>query len=215
SIAGLTVGMLLIALVSIGGFTVLAQRRLRSLGMLGSMGATDRLVRLVVRANGVVVGVAGALLGAAFGLVVWLAYRPGPANSAHLWMGVFGLPWLVVVLAMVLAVVVTYFGAARPARAVTRIPIVTALSGRPVPPKQVRRSAIPGVVLLVVAFIVFGVSVGAGGGAQGNLGALALGFVVLVAAVILLAPFCLTVVARLGRRTPLGERVAPLGLDRH
>src|SRR5215472_8942934 len=40
SIAALTVGMLLIALVSIGGFTVLAQRRLRSLGMLGSLGAT-------------------------------------------------------------------------------------------------------------------------------------------------------------------------------
>ena len=43
-----TVGMLLIALVSIGGFTVLAQRRMRSLGMLESMGATDRNVRLVL-----------------------------------------------------------------------------------------------------------------------------------------------------------------------
>jgi putative ABC transport system permease protein len=64
SIAGLTVGMLLIALVAVGGFTVLAQRRLRSLGMLASLGATDKHVRLVVRANGAVVGVAGALLGA-------------------------------------------------------------------------------------------------------------------------------------------------------
>ena len=36
-----TVGMLLIALVAVGGFTVLAQRRLRSLGMLGALGATD------------------------------------------------------------------------------------------------------------------------------------------------------------------------------
>ena len=52
-----TVGMLLIALVAVGGFTVLAQRRLRSLGMLGALGATDRNIRLVVRANGVVVGV--------------------------------------------------------------------------------------------------------------------------------------------------------------
>ena len=33
-----TVGMLLIALVAVGGFTVLAQRRLRSLGMLGALG---------------------------------------------------------------------------------------------------------------------------------------------------------------------------------
>src|SRR5215472_3097781 len=42
STAGLVVGMLLIALVAVGGFTVLAQRRLRSLGMLASTGATDR-----------------------------------------------------------------------------------------------------------------------------------------------------------------------------
>src|SRR5262249_40400473 len=63
-----TVGMLLIALVGVGGFTVLAQRRLRSLGMLGSLGATDRNIRLVVRANGVVVGVVGALLGTVLGI---------------------------------------------------------------------------------------------------------------------------------------------------
>ena len=215
SIAGLTVGMLLIALVSIGGFTVLAQRRLRSLGMLGSLGATDRNVRLVVRANGVVVGVAGALTGAALGLAAWFAYRPILENNAHHVIGVFSLPWLVIALAMVLAVLAAYFGASRPARAITRVPIVTALSGRPAPPRQVRRSAIPGVILLVIACILFGASVGAGGGAKGNLGSIAVGFVVLIAAVILLAPFCLTVVARLGRRTPIGVRLALRDLDRY
>ena len=56
-----TLGMLLIALVAVGGFTVLAQRRLRSIGMLGALGATDKNIRLVVRANGVVVGVVGTL----------------------------------------------------------------------------------------------------------------------------------------------------------
>ena len=49
SLAVLVLGMLLIALVSVGGFTVLAQRRLRSIGMLESTGATDRHVRLVVQ----------------------------------------------------------------------------------------------------------------------------------------------------------------------
>ena len=63
SLAALVLGMLLIALVSVGGFTVLAQRRLRSIGMLESTGATDRHVRLVVRANGTIVGVVGAILG--------------------------------------------------------------------------------------------------------------------------------------------------------
>jgi putative ABC transport system permease protein len=51
SLAVLTIGMILIALVAVGGFTVLAQRRLRSLGMLSSIGAADEHVSLVVRAN--------------------------------------------------------------------------------------------------------------------------------------------------------------------
>lgn len=55
-----TIGLLLIALVAVGGFTVLAQRRLRALGMLGmlgALGATDRNIRLVVRVNGLLIGV--------------------------------------------------------------------------------------------------------------------------------------------------------------
>ena len=99
-----TVGMLLIALVSIGGFTVLAQRRMRSLGMLESMGATDRNVRLVLEANGMIVGVVGAIVGFALGLVLWLAYRPHNEQSAHHLIAMFALPWNVIVPAMVLAV---------------------------------------------------------------------------------------------------------------
>src|SRR5262249_39834643 len=83
SVAGLVVGMLLIALVAVGGFTVLAQRRLRSLGMLATQGATDQHVRLVVLANGAVVGVVGAILGGVLGLAGWLAYRPALEQSAH------------------------------------------------------------------------------------------------------------------------------------
>ena len=154
-LALVTVGMLLIALVAVGGFTVLAQRRLRSLGMLGALGATDRNIRLVVRVNGVLVGVVGALAGAVLGLAVWLAYRPRLESSAHHVIGAFQLPWIVIGPAMALAVVATYFAASRPARSITKIPVVAALSGRPAPPKQVHRSAIPGVVLFVVAAVLF------------------------------------------------------------
>src|SRR5208282_5751639 len=97
-----TVGMLLIALVAVGGFTVLAQRRLRSLGMLGALGATDRNIRLVVRVNGVLVGVVGALAGTILGLAVWLAYRPSLESSAHHLVGAFQLPWIVIGPAMAL-----------------------------------------------------------------------------------------------------------------
>jgi putative ABC transport system permease protein len=214
SVAGLVVGMLLIALVAVGGFTVLAQRRLRSLGMLASTGATDRHVRLVVLANGAVVGVAGAVLGLLVGLAGWLAYRPALEQSAHHLIGMFALPWGVIVLALLLAVVAAVFAAWLPARAITKVPIVTALSGRPAPPKRVRRSAIPGLVLLVIAFILFGWS-GSSADANAGLQRLAIGLVVLIVAVILLAPFCLAVLARLGNRTPISMRLALRDLSRY
>jgi putative ABC transport system permease protein len=214
SVAGLVVGMLLIALVAVGGFTVLAQRRLRSLGMLASTGATDRHVRLVVLANGAVVGIAGAILGLVVGLAGWLAYRPALEQSAHHLIGMFALPWGVIGLALLLAVVAAVFAAWLPARAITRVPIVTALSGRPAPPRQVRRSAIPGLALLVIAFILFGWS-GSSGSGNSGLPKLALGLVVLIVAVILLAPFCLAVLARLGRRSPISVRLALRDLSRY
>ena len=83
SLTAATLGMLLIALVAVGGFTVLAQRRLRSIGMLGAQGATNANVRLVVSANGFVTGVVGAVAGFALGLAAWLAYRPRAEASAH------------------------------------------------------------------------------------------------------------------------------------
>jgi putative ABC transport system permease protein len=69
SLAAAVLGMILIALVGAGGFTVLAQRRLRSIGMIAAQGATQASIRLVVRANGVATGVAGAVAGFVLGLV--------------------------------------------------------------------------------------------------------------------------------------------------
>jgi len=116
--------------------------------------------------------------------------------------------------AMALAVVATYFAASRPARAITRIPVVAALSGRPAPPKQVHRSALPGVVLFVIAAALLsfsGKSNGNGGGAL----ELVLGIVLLIVAIILLAPFCLVILARFGRHAPIAIRLALRDLARY
>ena len=164
-----TIGMLLIALVSIGGFTVLAQRRLRALGMLESMGATDRNVRLVIRANGLIIGVVGALVGFALGLAVWLLYRPHNEQQAHHLIPTFALPWAVIVPALAIAILATLFAADRPARAITRVPVVSALAGRPAPPRQIHRSLIPGVVALVVGFLFFSAFRCPGDGQWGHL----------------------------------------------
>src|SRR6202034_4149259 len=210
SLVALALGMLLIALVSIGGFTVLAQRRLRSIGMLESTGATDRHVRLVVSANGTVVGLVGAVLGFALGLVVWLAYRPSLEQSSHHVIGVLALSWTVVIAAMVLAVVAAYFAASRPARAITKVPIVRALSGRPTPPRQIHRSALPGIFLLL------GYSGGTNhGNGSGGAPELLFGLVLLIPGLILLAPFFLSLTARIGRRAPIATRLALRDLARY
>jgi len=200
-----TVGMLLIALVSIGGFTVLAQRRMRSLGILESMGATDRNVRLVLESNGVIVGVVGAVLGFGLGLVLWLAYRPHNEQSAHHVIGKFALPWNVIVPAMVLAVIATFFAAGYPARSITRVPVVSALAGRPAPPRQIHRSLVPGVVALVVGFVMFSLSGAAGNG--GGVIWLVPGLVALIVGIILVSPFFLALLARAGGRSPIAIRL--------
>jgi putative ABC transport system permease protein len=216
SLAVLTIGMLLIALMAIGGFTVLAQRRQRSLGMLGSIGATSKNVSLVVRANGLVVGVFGAVIGTLFGLVIWLAYRPSLEQSSHHLIGVLALPWGVVAAAIVLAILATYLAASRAARSITRLSVMAALSGRPAPPKQVHRSALPGIVFLVVAFLLLGYSGGtkAGSGSAGT-PELVLGIVALIPAIILLAPFFLVGLGRLARHAPVAVRLALRDLARY
>jgi len=214
SIALVTMVMLLIALVAIAGFTVIAQRRLRSIGMLGALGATDEHIKLVVRANGLFVGLVGAVVGFVVGFAAWLAYRPILETSAHHVVGVFQLPWIVIVVAVVLAVASAFFASTRPARAMTRISTVSALAGRPAPPRKLRRSAVPGIVLVVVAFLLLGAA-GASGGNGGGMGELALGFVALTISVVLLSPFLLTVLNRFSRRTPLAIRMAMRDLARY
>jgi putative ABC transport system permease protein len=214
SIAGLVLGMMLIALVSIGGFTVLAQRRLRSIGMLQSLGATDRHVGLVVRANGAIVGFVGAIVGTLLGVAAWLVYRPSLEQSAHHDIGVLALPWSVVILAMILGVAATYFAASRPARALTKIPIVSALPGRPPPPRQVHRTAVPGIVCFVVAFLLLGYA-GGGNASNERIPELAGGLILLFPGIILLAPFCLTALAKVCRRGPLAIRLSLRDLARY
>jgi putative ABC transport system permease protein len=215
SLTVLTIGMLLIALMAVGGFTVLAQRRQRSLGMLASIGATHKNVSLVVRANGLVVGALGAVIGTVLGLVIWFAYRPSLEQSAHHLIGVLALPWVVVVAAIVLAVVATYFAASRPARSITRLSVVAALSGRPAPPKAVHRSALPGIAFLVVAFLLLGYAGGTGGGTgSGGSPELVIGIVALIPAIILLAPFFLVGLGRLAGHAPVAVRLALRDLAR-
>jgi putative ABC transport system permease protein len=219
SIAATTLGMILIALVGIGGFTVLAQRRVRAIGMFASLGATDRHVRLVVRANGAVVGVVGAVIGTAAGLAGWLIYRPFLQISAHHVIGVLQLPWLVIVVSMALAVIATYLAASRPARAMARIPVVAALSGRPPVPRGVRRTAIPGLATLIAGFALLAAAGSVTGSSAFNNKAttfeIVIGILALAASIVLLSPACLALLGRLARPAPIAIRLALRDLSRY
>jgi putative ABC transport system permease protein len=223
SLTAATLGMLLIALVGVGGFTVLAQRRLRSIGMLGAQGATNANLGLVVSANGFATGVVGTVAGFALGLAAWLAYRPRAEASAHHVMGAFQLPWLVIFVSMALAVLATYLAAVRPARAIARMPIVGALAARPPAPRQARRWAGPtGAGLLVLAFFLIGLaseqttSTAAETGNKSTLFlALTAGLIVLCVGVVLVAPTCLALLARAARRAPIVVRLAVRDLARY
>jgi putative ABC transport system permease protein len=216
SIAAAVLGMLLIALVGVGGFTVLAQRRLRAIGMLAAQGATQRHIRLVVRANGAATGIVGAILGVVLGFIAWLAYRPQAENSAHHVMGAFQLPWAVIGISMALAIIATYFAASRPAKTIAKVPVVAALAGRPPAPKKTRHLAIPiGFCFLVGAFFLLGAAGATTGGQGSGTLELAVGFIALTVAIVLLAPALLSVVAAAGRRSPVAIRLALRDLARY
>jgi putative ABC transport system permease protein len=208
-------GLVFIGLVSVAGFTVMAQRRLRALGMLAALGATERNVRMVMVANGAVIGVVAAVVGAAAGFGAWFAYAPSLQNDTGHVVDATNLPWWAIGVAIVLAVGTAVVAARRPARTVARIPVVAALSGRPAPLEAVHRSALPGVILLAIGVVALVFS----GGWAGNSGSDALftlvGLVSIIVGVTLLAPLCVAVLAAAaGPRMPVAARIAMRDLAR-
>ena len=162
-------GLVFIGLVSVAGFSVMAQRRLRALGMLSAIGATERNLRLVIITGGLAAGVAGTLAGAALGLAAWFAYAPALQQAAGHVVDAANLPWWAFAIGVVLAIATPVLASLRPAATIARVPVVTALSGRPAPPKAVHRSAVPGVIVFAAGVACLAASGGlAGAGGQGH-----------------------------------------------
>ncbi len=143
-------GLALIGLVSVASFSVMAQRRLRALGMLGAIGATERNLRLVMIVNGLAVGVAAAVAGGAAGLAAWFAYAPALQRASDHAVDAASLPWWAFAIGVVFAIATAVLASSRPARAMAAVPVVAALSGRPAPPKAAHRSALPAVIVFAL-----------------------------------------------------------------
>jgi putative ABC transport system permease protein len=208
-------GLIFIGLVSVAGFTVMAQRRLRSLGMLAALGATDRNIRLVMVANGAIVGLAGTLIGAIVGFGAWIAYVPSLQNGAGHTINAAHLPWPEIGIAMVLAVVTAIFAAGRPARSAARVPVVTALAGRPAPPKASHRRAAPGIVLLVLGTVLISLAGGWAGNTGADLLKLLFGLIAIAVGGLLLTPLLVSGVGVAGGHAPVAIRLALRDLARY
>ena len=214
-------GLAFIGLVSVASFSVMAQRRLRALGMLGAIGATERNLRLVMIAGGLVVGVVAALAGAVLGLAAWIAYAPTVQRDTGHAVDAANLPWWAFGIGIVLAIATSALASRRPAKTMAAVPVVTALSGRPAPPKAVHRSALPGVIVFAAGLACLASAGGLNGVAGGNGGqrhALFLlgGLVITIIGVCLLAPLAISVLAAgAGPRLPVAIRIALRDLVRY
>ena len=217
-------GLAFIGLLSAASFSVMAQRRLRALGMLSAIGATERHLRLVMIVNGLVVGVAAALAGTAAGLAAWFAYAPTLQRATGHVVDAASLPWWAFAIGVMFAIATSVLASRRPAKAIAAVPVVTALSGRPAPPRPVHRSAIPGVIVFAVGLACLAFAGGLAGLPMQSQGSgpgpspwlLLGGLVGVIAGVILLAPLAISVLAVGARpRLPVALRLALRDLVRY
>ena len=153
ALAATTLAMALVGLVAAAGFVVVAQRRQRQLGLLTAMGATPRHIRLSMVANGAIVGVVAALVGGALGIIGWFAAAPAVESAAGHRIDRLALPWGLIVLAIVSAIVMATLAAWWPARTASRLPVMSALSGRPARPRPVHRSMLVALTLTVAGIM--------------------------------------------------------------
>jgi putative ABC transport system permease protein len=145
-----TVFLLLASLVAAAGFAVVAQRRLRQLGMLAAVGATGKHLRLVLVTNGAVVGAIAAIVGTIAGLALWLTFAPTLETAVDHRIDRLSLPWGLIAAAGLLALVGAIVAAWWPGRTVARLPVLLALSGRPPKPRPARHSAIAAAALIAI-----------------------------------------------------------------
>jgi putative ABC transport system permease protein len=207
-------GLAFIGLVASAAFTVMAQRRQRALGMLASLGATERDVRFVLLVDGLVGGVLGAIIGGALGFGLWLWYYPHLEIATAHRTDPLGLPWTAVVIGLLLAVATSVIAAAWPGRAVSKVPVVAAISGRIAAPHVIRRSLRPGLIFLAAGLFVLYFSGGWNGGG-GDAYLIIAALIACVIACALLAPFVVDRLAQLAGRAPLATRLALRDLARY
>ncbi|ADP81939.1 FtsX-like permease family protein [Pseudofrankia inefficax] len=208
-LGGATVLLLLVAFVAAAGFAVLAHRRLRQLGMLAAIGATARHIRLMMAVTGLLVGGLAAGAGAALGLALWPAVAAWLEPAVGHRVDRLDIPWPLVAGVGLLAVLMATAAAWWPARAVSRLPVTLALSGRPPAPRPSHRPA-----LVSVFFLAVGLGLLAAGEKKSP-ALIVAGTVAMALAMLFAGPPAIRLLAAAGGRAPVAVRLALRDLGRH
>jgi putative ABC transport system permease protein len=208
-----TIFMLFVGLMAVAGFTVMAQRRQRALGMLASLGASNQHIRLVMLVDGAAVGVTGAVTGGVVGLVGWFAFVPTLESMTGHRIDRFALPWWAIATSLVLAALTAVLAAWWPARAVARMSVVAALSGRPSRPQPAHRFAAAGTLLGATGLILLFFS--NHGSGQVRAPFIIIGTVATPVGLLFLAPLTIRALATVAPRSGVAVRVALRDLVRY
>ncbi|HEX6020558.1 MAG TPA: ABC transporter permease, partial [Solirubrobacter sp.] len=204
-----TTFLLLASLVAAAGFAVVAQRRLRQLGMLAAMGATHKDLRLVLMTNGALAGALATAVGTVAGLALWLAAGPTFESVVDHRIDRFSAPWELIVLIAVLAILGATGAAWWPGHTAARIPVMLALSGRPPKPRPAHGAAIAATALIAL---------GAGCLALSDRDSPPLiiaGIVATIIGCLLLGPAAIRVFGSIAGRLPVAQRLALRDLVRY
>ncbi len=209
ALGGVAVLLLLVSLVAAAAFAVIAARRQRQLGMLAAIGATRRQLRTVMVASGVLAGAIAAVAGAIVGLLAWYAVAPYLESFAGHRIDRFAVPWDLVVLGMLLAVITAAGAAWWPARTASRVPIVNALSSRPLKPRPAHRPAFLAVLLIAASVA----CLAAANQSSGPL--IILGALLMALGVAFISPLSIRILSALAGRAPVAVRLALRDLGRY
>jgi putative ABC transport system permease protein len=204
-----TVFLLLASLVAAAGFAVVAQRRLRQLGMLAAIGATGKQLRLVLLTNGALVGTIAAISGTIVGLVLWVVVAPTLESAIGHRIDRLSVPWGLIAMTVLLAVLGATAAAWWPARAVARLPVMLALSGRPPKPRPARHAALAAAVLIAVGIGCLALS------DRDRPPLIVAGIVATILGCLLLGPLAIRVFSGMAARVSIAPRLALRDLVRY
>ncbi|NUO55132.1 MAG: FtsX-like permease family protein [Hamadaea sp.] len=205
TLSTIVVGMIVfeVILLCAPAFAVGARRRRRELALVAANGGTPKQLRRIMLADGVVLGVVGALPGLLLGVLLAALARPFLEEYLGARGGAFRVFPLALAGGLVLAVVTGLLAALVPAVTTARQDVVTALSGRRGIVRSRRRWIFAGLAVMVA-----GAAASGGATLLADSQLLLVGLVLAQLGFVVVTPSLVGLLGRIGRALPLAPRIA-------